>query len=277
MSPADRPSPASPLVIEPIRAFKDNYIWCLRVGRRAVVVDPGEAAPVRAAFAADGLELAGILLTHHHNDHIGGFAELLATFGQVPVHGPRDPRVTGGPVTAVGSGDQVRLTGLASADLPAPVLDVLDVPGHTSSHIAFHGVLAGEPVLFSGDTLFSIGCGRMFEGTPEQMSASLDRLAALPPDTRVYCGHEYTQANIAFARAVEPGNAALERWAEEVQRLLDAGLPSLPSRLATERAANPFLRCAEPAVARSASAHAGRALGGPVEVFAELRAWKNVF
>jgi hydroxyacylglutathione hydrolase len=257
------------VTIEPIEAFKDNYIWCIRAGSRAVVVDPGESAPVLAALQADGLTLAGILLTHHHADHIGGVADLLRTLGPVPVWGPADPRI-GEATVRVGDGDRVVLEGLGTGRL---TLEVIEVPGHTSSHIAFHG----HGVLFSGDTLFSVGCGRMFEGTPPQMWASLDRLGALPGDTRVFCGHEYTAANIAFARAVEPGNAAIDAWALEVDALRAAGRPSLPSRLEVERATNPFLRCAQPAVARSAAEHAGRALADPVEVFAELRTWKNTF
>lgn len=257
------------VTIDPINAFKDNYIWCIRAGTRAVVVDPGESAPVLAALQAGGLTLAGILLTHHHADHIGGVADLVRALGPLPVWGPADPRI--GEATArVGDGDRVELRGLAADRL---AFDVIAVPGHTSSHIAFHG----HGVLFSGDTLFSVGCGRMFEGTPAQMQASLARLAALPGDTRVYCGHEYTAANIAFARAVEPVNAALDVLADQVASLRAAGRPSLPSRLATERATNPFLRCSEPVVAGSASAHAGRVLADAVEVFAELRAWKNTF
>lgn len=277
-----RPAPLPPLpptlpdgiTIEPIRAFKDNYIWCIRAGSRAVIVDPGEAAPVLAALRAADLQLAGILLTHHHNDHIGGVAELVGALGQVPVYGPHDPRISEATVR-VADGDRVALSGLGAGDNPTAVLafDVMEVPGHTSSHIAFHG----HGVLFSGDTLFSVGCGRMFEGTAEQMHASLDRLAALPGDTRVYCGHEYTVANLEFARAVEPGNPAIEQWAAEVARRRAAGEASLPSVLATEQAVNPFLRCAQPPVMRGAAAHAGRTLTGPVEVFAELRAWKNVF
>lgn len=255
--------------IEPIAAFKDNYIWCIRAGRNAVVVDPGEAAPVRAALQAGGLTLTGMLLTHHHADHIGGVAELVQALGPMPVYGPADERITEATMR-VRDGDRVVLDALCEGGL---AFDVLEVPGHTSSHIAFHG----NGLLFSGDTLFSAGCGRMFEGTPAQMSASLDRLGSLPVATRVYCGHEYTAANIAFARVVEPGNAAIDEWAREVDALRAAGRPSLPSTLRTERATNPFLRCAEPEVARAAAAHAGRALSGPVEVFGELRAWKNTF
>ncbi len=257
------------VTIEPIDAFKDNYIWCIRAGGNAVVVDPGEAAPVLAALRAGGLRLTGILLTHHHADHVGGVAGLVHALGPVPVYGPADDRVTEATVR-VRDGDRVVLEGLCDGGL---AFEVLEVPGHTTSHVAFHG----NGLLFSGDTLFSVGCGRMFEGTPPQMSASLDRLAALPPETLVFCGHEYTAANIAFARAVEPGNGAIGEWASEVEARRMSGRPSLPSTLRTERATNPFLRCAEPAVAGAAAAHAGRALSGPVEVFAELRAWKNVF
>jgi hydroxyacylglutathione hydrolase len=256
--------------IEPIGAFKDNYIWCIRDSAgRAVIVDPGEARPVLDAFRAGGLSLVGILLTHHHADHIGGVAELVRTLGAVPVHGPVDERIVEA-TARVRDGGRVVIAGLGEGGL---AFDVLEVPGHTSSHVAYHG----HGVLFSGDTLFSVGCGRMFEGTPPQMSASLDRLAALPADTRVYCGHEYTAANIAFARAVEPGNAAIDEWSQQVEQLRGSGRPSLPSSIGIERATNPFLRCAEAAVARAAAEHAGRSLSGPVEVFAELRAWKNAF
>ena len=267
--PAVPTSLPAAVTIEPITAFKDNYIWCIRAGGRAVVVDPGEAAPVLAALQAAGLRLTGILLTHHHADHIGGVAELVRTLGTVPVYGPADDRITEATVR-VRDGDRLVLDALCDDGL---AFDVLEVPGHTSSHVAFHG----HGTLFSGDTLFSVGCGRMFEGTPPQMSASLDRLAALPAETLVFCGHEYTAANIAFARAVEPDNAAIDEWARAVDALRNCGRPSLPSTLRTEVATNPFLRCAEPAVAAAAAAHAGRPLSGPVEVFAELRAWKNTF
>ncbi len=255
--------------IIPIPAFSDNYIWLLREGARAVVVDPGDAVPVRAYLEREGLRLAAILVTHHHGDHVGGVAALAAT-GDVPVLGPAREAIPGR-THALTDGSDVPLPGFAAS------LRVLDVPGHTAGHIAYAGELDGGPVAFVGDTLFAAGCGRLFEGTAAQMAASLARLAALPPATRIYCAHEYTLANLRFARAVEPGNAALaEREARERARR-EHGLPTLPSILADELATNPFLRTAGPEVAASAARRAGVPLADPVAVFATLRTWKNAF
>jgi hydroxyacylglutathione hydrolase len=251
------------LQIVPLPAFRDNYIWTLRKGRFAAVVDPGEAAPVRQYLAGEGLELCAILATHHHPDHVGGIAELVRE-AKVPVHGPKGepiPELT----HPVGEGDRVELPQLGL------VFSVFDIPGHTRAHVAYYG--AGS--LFSGDTLFACGCGRVFEGTPAQMLASLGKMAALPDDTLVYCGHEYTLANIEFARKVDPGNAALAAREERVRRLRAAGKPSLPSTLGEERATNPFLRCAEPPVVASANKYLGSRIGDPVSVFAAIREWKN--
>ncbi len=220
--------------VVPLPAFKDNYIWTLRRGRHAAVVDPGDAAPVKAYLAREGLALAAILATHHHPDHTGGIAELAAD--GVAVFGPQ-----GEPIPAltrpVCGGDALSIPELGAS------FSVLDIPGHTRAHVAYYGAGA----LFCGDTLFACGCGRLFEGTAEQMFASLAKLAALPDETRVYCGHEYTLANIQFARTVEPGNAALAEREQSARRLRAAGRPTLPSTLGEERATNPFLRCAEPA------------------------------
>ncbi len=251
--------------IVPIRAFQDNYIWCIQRGNRAAVVDPGDAAPVLAHLHANGLQLVAIITTHHHADHVGGNTALLAKYN-VPVFGPAGERIPGITRKLV-EGDRIEVPGIALQ------LEVIDVPGHTAGHIAYFG--AG--LLFCGDTLFSSGCGRLFEGTAAQMQASLAKLAALPPDTMVYCAHEYTLANLKFAAAAEPDNAAVPARALAARAALDRGHPSLPSTLAMELTANPFLRTQEPALIDAASRFAGRALSSQVEVFAALRAWKDGF
>lgn len=251
--------------IHAVPAFQDNYLWLVEDGGRAAVVDPGDAAAIETALAERGLELCAILATHHHGDHVGGVRELAAHW-KCPVYGPAHEKIAGLTRTLV-EGDRIEVPGLG---LP---LSVLDVPGHTAGHIAY----VGDGVAFVGDTLFACGCGRLFEGTAQQMSASLAKLAALPEATRAYCAHEYTMSNIRFAEAVEPGNAKLrERKARESARR-SRGEPTVPMTIADERATNPFLRCSEPEVVASAERHAGRRLAGPVEVFAEIRAWKNSF
>ena len=248
-------------------AFQDNYFWMLHDGRQALVVDPGEAAPVLAALRQGGLTLASILVTHHHADHTGGVAELRATTG-AQVYGPARERIPE-PFAPLQGGDQVQALGVN--------FRVIDVPGHTAGHIAYFAAdVNGAPLLFCGDTLFSGGCGRLFEGTPAQMLASLDALAALPGDTRVCCAHEYTLGNLRFARAVEPGNQALADYEQHCQRLRAGGQPTLPSSIGTERAINPFLRSREPAVIQSVRSHAPQATD-EVAVFAALRQWKNEF
>lgn len=248
-------------------AFTDNYLWMLHDGQRAIVVDPGDAAPVALALDAQGLTLAGIVVTHHHGDHIGGVDALRPRL-QGPVWGPATEAIPP-PFLPMRDGDTVELLGTR--------FEVIDVPGHTAGHIAYFGQPAGEaPILFCGDTLFSGGCGRLFEGTAAQMHASLSRLAALPGDTRVCCAHEYTLSNLRFAHAVEPGNAALNAYIARCEDLRRRGLPTLPSTVANERAVNPFLRSSEPEVCASALGQ-GAAGEDAVSVFAALREWKNVF
>src|SRR5208337_1749462 len=210
---------STPLGVRPVRAFADNYIWLIespQVPARVAAVDPGEAAPVIAELERSGASLAAILLTHHPPDHIGGVSELLAR-GPVPVVGPSDDRIPQRTRT-VRDGDRCELPDLGLG------FDILQVPGHTLTHIAFWG----HGALFCGDTLFSAGCGRMFEGTPKQMNASLNRLRDLPPDTQVYCGHEYTAANLRFALTVEPANGAALEYQDSVQRIRAVGSPTLP-------------------------------------------------
>lgn len=249
-------------------AFEDNYIWIVR-GRshdRAALVDPGDAAPVLAALPGLGLRPSAILCTHHHGDHTGGIAELLHHFPGLPVYGPAREEIPGITQPLI-DGDEVRLEDLDVT------LQVLDVPGHTRGHITYYG----HGWLFCGDTLFSAGCGRLFEGTAAQMHASLTRLAALPAETQVFCAHEYTQANLRFARAVEPDNPAIRTYQETIGTRRIANLPTVPSSLAREKDINPFLRSQVAAVRAAAENHAGRVLADDVAVFAEIRKWKDRF
>jgi len=250
--------------LQALPAFTDNYIWTLADDAgRAVVVDPGQAAPVLHAADA-GLQPVAILLTHHHPDHIGGTAALLQRWPDLPVFAPHDDRIDLR-CRRVAAGDRV--------DAGDWRFRVLEIPGHTRSHVAF----VGHGLVFCGDTLFSLGCGRMFEGTAAQMLESLDSLAALPPDSRVCCGHEYTVANAAFARVVDPDNAALRRRTEEAIAMRDEDRPTLPSLLGDELAANPFLRVDSPAVRRAVASQLGREPADRVEAFAALRRWKDGF
>ncbi len=256
------------LNIRPIPAFSDNYIWLITCGDspEAFVVDPGDAAPVMAALDREGLTLAGVLITHHHFDHVGGLAQLRDRFAPV-VYGPHNPAIEGID-HRVAAGDEVSVFGHS--------FSVLAVPGHTLDHIAyFHA--AEEPVLFCGDTLFAAGCGRVFEGTAPMMHQSLQVLAALPGDTRVYCAHEYTLANLAFATAVEPDNSALQARFEAARQTREAGQPTVPSTLALELATNPFLRCDQPELKASLSRQGRLPDDEADQVFAEIRGWKDTF
>ncbi len=256
------------LEVSPIRAFSDNYLWLVHspLDPRAVaVVDPGDADAVESALATRRLALRAILVTHHHADHVGGVQTLASRHG-VPAFGPARDHLPC-KVRSLDDGDRLQLDELGLE------FHILAVPGHTLGHIAYHG----HGALFCGDTLFSGGCGRLFEGTPAQMLASLDRLAGLPDQTRVYCAHEYTLGNLRFAAAVEPGNADVLETLDAVRELRSRDAITLPSTLERERRINPFLRCREPTVRAAAEAHAGTPLPGDADVFAAIRAWKDGF
>lgn len=254
-----------PLSIEAIPALESNYIWALHDGRHAILVDPGESGPPLRWLADTGLELTALLITHHHWDHTDGIDGILAEHA-VPVYGPEDRRITqiDHPLR---EGDRVDI------EAPKARFEVLSVPGHTSIHLAYFG----HQMVLCGDALFSAGCGRLFEGTPGQMLASLDKLAALPADTRVLCAHEYTVANCRFALAVEPENEDLQARAQEAEALRKKGEITLPSQIGAERRFNPFLRTREPTVIQAARQHDPDCGSNPVEVFAALRRWKDDF
>lgn len=253
-----------------VPAFNDNYVWLIHDGTHAVAVDPGEAAPVQAALSKNQLSLSAIVLTHRHDDHIAGVATLLED-KSVPVYGPRNEKVAIPTVTApVSEGDKIIVPEMALQ------LEVLDVPGHTIGHVVY--VEPNNHWLFSGDTLFAGGCGRLFEGTPKEMAESLNKLATLPDDTLVYCGHEYTISNLQFAIEVEPHNQALVERMKEATSLRKKGVPTIPSTLALEKETNPFLRYAEPGIMARLIAN-GRLdkKADPVDSFTAVREWKNNF
>jgi hydroxyacylglutathione hydrolase len=255
-----------------VPAFEDNYIWLIRgpdsgSGPGAVAaVDPGDAEPVLEYLEQSGDRLVAILCTHHHGDHVGGVGELVA-HNKVPVYGPADEHIPHRD-HPLRDGDHISIPPLKLS------FDVLGIPGHTLGHIAY----TGHGVLFCGDTLFSAGCGRLFEGTAEQMANSLAKLGELPATTKVYCGHEYTEANLRFARRVEPDNNEILKYAELAEQLRTQGKPTLPSTLELEHSVNPFLRTQVESVRVAVEQHTGAGpLVGCVDVFRELRRWKDVF
>lgn len=255
------------MFIIPIPAFSDNYLWLLHDGRRALIVDPGDAGPVQRALQENGLQLESILVTHHHADHTGGVDALREATGAV-VYGPAREQIPE-PFNKLSDGDRVQALGLD--------FEVIDVPGHTAGHIAFYTPdVDGRPLLFCGDTLFSGGCGRLFEGTPAQMLASLDRLAALPGNTRVCCTHEYTLSNLRFALAVEPDNGELIGYHARCVGLRERGEPTLPTSIAQELQINPFLRTRQ-ATVMAAARRFDPAAHDDNSIFAAIRQWKNQF
>jgi len=262
------------LQVWPIPAFDDNYIWCIHDGQSALIVDPGDAAPVLKYLEEKKLALRGILITHHHADHTGGILSLLQALGSVPVYGPASIDIPAR-TNAMMEGDKFEVSE------PRISLEVYEVPGHTLSNIAYFANMQAnivEPMLFCGDTLFASGCGRLFEGTPTQMSQSLAKFIALPKNTLVYCTHEYTLSNIRFALAVEPNNPNLITWSETAKALRDQGLPTLPTTIGQELQVNPFMRCNQQAVIDAALEVSGeKSLPTPAHVLAVIRAWKDRF
>lgn len=253
--------------IQPISALKDNYIWTIiNDHHKAIIVDPGSANEVLHFLKEKQLELIAILITHHHYDHTDGILAIKSRYPEVQVYGSKLKQIAG-VNHLVSEGNEIEFDDF---DLR---LSVLEIPGHTLSHIAYYG----NGVLFSGDTLFSAGCGRLFEGTPQQMVASLQKMAHLGDDTAIYCGHEYTLNNLRFAELVEPHNQQIQQRKAEVKALIDKHLPSLPSQLAMEKATNPFLRLDSKEVISSATKYANKPLQDPIEVFTCLRKWKDVF
>lgn len=269
------------LSITPIPAFNDNYIWCLHNDGQglAAVVDPGDARPVMAFLTQHGLQLSAILVTHHHADHTGG-VKALRDLGGVTVYGPANSRFSAIDVP-LKAGNKIHWNTLD--------FEIFEIPGHTLDHIAYfsaepptHERQHNQPLLFCGDTLFNCGCGRVFEGSLPQMQQSLALIRDLPDDTAVYCAHEYTLANLAFARHVLPDDAHLSAYTEACQARRDRGLPTVPFRLGDDKTRNPFLRWDDPQAVRAASAEASRLggaafAGGPVDTFSLFRRWKDVF
>jgi hydroxyacylglutathione hydrolase len=253
--------------IEAIPTFQDNYVWAIHNGRSAILVDPGEAAPILAWLKHRDMTALAILVTHHHHDHVGGIAELLDQQA-IPVYGPARGAVES---AHVGEGAALSFAGI---DM---VFKVIETPGHTLDHVCYvaRDTHTQQTHLFCGDTLFSCGSGRLFEGTPSEMYTSLTRLAQLPDDTQVYCAHEYTLANIAFALEAEPDNAALHARHAEALALRKLGQPTLPVSIAQERHTNPFLRCDLPGLVEAASQHVKSRLKPGAETFAAVRAWKD--
>ncbi|WP_165312073.1 hydroxyacylglutathione hydrolase [Vibrio ziniensis] len=251
------------LQIKSIPAFNDNYIWLIQNSdNRCAVVDPGDANPVLAYLEQHGLTLDTILITHHHNDHTGGIRELAKHYLDIEIIGPSHDHV---PYLTqnVSGGDQIELFGER--------FWVLGLPGHTLGHIGY----AGDGKLFCGDVLFSAGCGRVFEGTMEQMFTSLEKILALPEETEVYCAHEYTASNIAFAIAVEPNNEQLQIYRDEVIRLRAQNKSTIPTTLRREKWINPFLRTREASVIKSVTNRTTQ--NDPISIFTALREWKNDF
>ena len=255
------------LEIIPLPALKDNYIWLLKnkISRHVAIIDPSETKPVLDKIKSESLIPIAILITHHHWDHVGGILGIIKQY-DIPVYTPKTESVTGS-TDLVSEGDIVALPELNIN------LEILDVPGHTSGAIAYYT----NSIVFSGDTLFAGGCGRIFEGTSSQMYASLTKFKTLPANTLLYCGHEYTVKNLKFAASIEPQNTFIHKRLEHAQRSRKSNRPTVPTTLLEESRSNPFLRCEEPNVISAASDFFGKNLNNAVDVFTAIRQWKDNF
>lgn len=254
--------------IQPIKAFKDNYIWAMinTENNTIAIVDPGDADPVIEFINQHDVTLKTILITHKHQDHCGGVKALQEKY-QPEIIGPQHTEIL--TTKSIKDGDNIFLSEISLN------FQILGIPGHTLEHIAFY--CKTEKILFCGDTLFSAGCGRVFEGSYEQMWQSLQKLSDLPDDTKIYCGHEYTEANLRFAKTVEPENCDIDIYIAQVENLVKNQQPTLPSTLLLEKKVNPFLRVSEPAIIKNLELKTGLKLTNPVNLFAEIRQWKNQF
>ena len=251
--------------IKPIKALSDNYIWLVTTNEGSIVIDPGESKQIIDLVKSNEIDLEGILITHHHYDHTNGIEEILK-YKKVEVYGPKNN--VNSITKRVKQNDVFNLIGLK--------FEVIETPGHTLDHIAFYCLKDEKSILFCGDTLFSGGCGRVFEGTYSQMYESLKKLSKLPEDTQIFCGHEYTSSNLQFACAVEPNNQFIKQYNEEIIEKTKNGEPSLPSSLKIEHMINPFIRCNEENLIDNINKKFGE-VSSEIEIFSTLRKWKDDF
>ena len=253
------------LSVKPIKAYQDNYIWLVSTNEGSIVVDPGESKKILNLIDNNEIDLKGVLITHHHFDHTNGLSDLLNKKG-LEVYGPNNN--VDGINYIVKNNDKFTVIGID--------FEVIEIPGHTLDHIAFYSFNDGEPILFCGDTLFSGGCGRVFEGTFDQMFIALKKISKYPKETKIFCGHEYTLSNLKFALAVDENNEDLIKEYDNIKNIVDSGNPSLPTILEKELKINPFLRCDNHHIKNKIVSKFNTS-DNELEVFCALRQWKDDF